>query len=113
MLSRHRLQYEEYRAAQRCAIDTTKGQREVKVVSWLPLQANLRREPAYNTDAGSTERHEAEISANLAKAPVPPARPRLRESAAGQVGEGNTTGNNQLLLLPVVDGVLKVGLAER
>ena len=106
---RCRLQYEEYRAAQRSAIDTTNGQREVKIVSWLPLQANLRREPAYSLDAESAERHEAEIAANLAKTPVPPGRSRLRDSAAGKAGEGNSTGNARLLLLPVVDGVLKVG----
>ena len=108
-LLRCRLQYEEYRAAQRSAIDTTNGQREVKIVSWLPLQAKLRREPAYSANTESSERHEAEIAANLAKTLVPPARRRLGDSAAGKTAEGNSTGNTRLLLLPVVDGVLKVG----
>ena len=56
------------------------------------------------------ERHVAEISVNLAKAPVPPVpRPPIRERAPGKAGDGNTTGNERLLLLPVVDGVVKVG----
>ena len=56
------------------------------------------------------ERHVAEISASLAKVPAPLVRrPPIRERAPGKAGDGNTTGNERLLLLPVVDGVVKVG----
>ena len=102
-----RLQYEAYRAAQRNAVDAANLQTEAKVVTWLPLEANLRREPV-KSNTSVLQRHEADVSANFAKAAVPPARPRLRETAAGKPGEGNTTGNDRLLLLPVVDGVIKI-----
>ena len=109
MVQCRRLQYEAYRVAQRNAVDASNLQPEAKVVSWLPLEATLRREPVYKSKTGVLQYHEAEVSANFAKAAVPPARPRLRETAAGKAGEGNTTGNERLLLLPVVDGVVKIG----
>lgn len=106
------MQYEEYRAAQRSAGDNTKGQTKVKIVSWLPVKATSRREPNYAANAISAEPHRATTSASLTKASLPPARLRLRDSAAGKPGEGNSMGNDRLLLLPVVDGAVRVDNAQ-